>query len=193
MLTTGIATGTQPGESAQPGPFRFAAPDSAAFRAAFAHLAAGVSVITTVDNDGQKIGLTATAVTAVSAEPPLVLVCIGHWSRAIAPLQANAPFIIHLLAAEQQQLARHFATAQVDKFAGLTYEEGFGGCPRLSAALAWIECIPHRLYPAGDHLIVVGQVLKIMLGSDTHAPLVYFRRQFHTLSEPTRAAGNAQE
>lgn len=160
--------------------------DSAAFRQTLSRLAAGVSVVTTIGPDGQKLGLTATAVTAVSADPPLILVCLGAWARAIAPLTARAPFIVHLLAAEQQALAEHFATPQADKFAAVNYGSGYAGCPRLSDALAWIECVPHHFVPAGDHTIVIGRVVGLE-GNDERAPLVYFRRRFHALREPVGA------
>lgn len=157
--------------------------DSATFRRALSRLAAGVSIITTISQDGQKIGLTATAVTSLSAEPPLILVCIGHWSRAIAPLEAGMPFIVHLLSAKQQHLAEHFATSQPDKFATVPYYLTPAGCPRLANVLATIECLPHQLVPGGDHLIVIGRVVNILLGNDAQKPLVYFRRQFHSLCD----------
>jgi flavin reductase (DIM6/NTAB) family NADH-FMN oxidoreductase RutF len=151
-----------------------------AFRQALGRLAAGVSVITTIDSAGQKLGLTATAVTSVSMDPPLILICLGAWTRAMAPLSARAPFIVHLLADEQRDMAEHFATPHADKFAGVAYSSGLGGCPRLADALAWIECVPQQLIPAGDHTIVIGQVVALDSYSD-RAPLIYFRRQFHTL------------
>jgi flavin reductase (DIM6/NTAB) family NADH-FMN oxidoreductase RutF len=163
--------------------------DAAAFRQALSRLAAGVSIITTIGRDGQKIGLTATAVTSLSAEPPLILVCIGNWSQAIAPLEAGAPFIVQLLRAEQLHLAHHFATSQADKFASVAHSVGASSCPRLTDALAWIECTPNQLYPGGDHVIVVGQVVNILLGAEEQPPLVYFGRQFHTLRGPPSIDG----
>jgi flavin reductase (DIM6/NTAB) family NADH-FMN oxidoreductase RutF len=157
--------------------------DGAAFRQALAGLAAGVSILTTVGADGQKIGMTATAVTALSADPPLILVCLGGWARALSPLSAGAPFIVHLLAAEQQPLAQHFATAQADKFAGVRHVTTLAGCPRLSDALTWIECVPAQLVPAGDHTIVVGRVVGLQSDPGERAPLVYFRRRYHSLRE----------
>jgi flavin reductase (DIM6/NTAB) family NADH-FMN oxidoreductase RutF len=156
--------------------------DSAAFKQALGRLAAGVSVITTVGPGGQKIGLTATAVTSVSADPPLILVCLGGWARAVEPLRGGAPFIVHLLGAGQQSLAEHFARSQEDKFAGIAHGLGWGGCPRLSRAIAWIECVPHEIVPAGDHTIVIGRVVALESAGDD-APLVYFQRRFHALSE----------
>lgn len=149
-----------------------AAVDGDAFRQALGRLAAGVSVITISDATGQKFGLTATAVSSVSVDPPLILVCLGAWTRAMAPLSAHAPFIVHLLAAEQRSLAEHFAIPHADKFADVEHGTGQGSCPRLADALAWIECVPQQLIPAGDHTIVIGQVVALKSHSD-RAPLIY--------------------
>jgi flavin reductase ActVB len=159
--------------------------DSSGFRRALSRLAAGVSVVTTVDQNGVKLGLTATSVTSVSLEPPLLLVCLGHWSRAIAPLQAGTPFVVHFLDADQEHLAQHFATSLPDKFAGVAHRLTANGCPRLESALASVECIPQQICPAGDHTIVVGRVLDIQIGDEERLPLVYFHRQFHTIQGRT--------
>jgi flavin reductase (DIM6/NTAB) family NADH-FMN oxidoreductase RutF len=150
-------------------------------RQAFSQFAAGVSIITTTGSDGEKIGLTATAVTSVSLEPPLLLVCIGHWSRAVAPLRAGAPFVVHFLDADQEELARHFATSTPDKFAAVAHRLTANGCPRLETALASFECIPQQTFPAGDHHIVVGRVVDLQISDEERPPLVYFRRQFDTV------------
>lgn len=181
MIPTGTAASPQAHGSAAAERATPKSVDSVSFRLALGRLAAGVSVITTVGRGGQKIGLTATAVTSLSVDPPLVLACIGNWSRAIAALEEQAPFIIHLLGAEQRSLAQHFATTQPDKFDSLPHRAGIGGSPRLPAALAWIECVTHALHPAGDHTIVIGRVVATQLGHDRAAPLVYFRREYHGL------------
>jgi flavin reductase (DIM6/NTAB) family NADH-FMN oxidoreductase RutF len=74
--------------------------DGATFRQALSQLAAGVSVVTASDAQGAVYGLTATAVTSLSLDPPLVLVCISRWSRLVAVLEAGAPFSVHFLSAD---------------------------------------------------------------------------------------------
>lgn len=152
----------------------------AEFRQALGRLAAGTSIVTTRDQDGNKLGLTATAVTSVSLDPPLVLVCIDNRSRTIAPLRADAPFIIHFLAADQEAIARQFASPVPDKFAGVAYHLTESGCPQLEDVLASVECVPHHIYPGGDHTIFVGRVVDVRLGSDDAQPLMYFRNRFLT-------------
>jgi flavin reductase ActVB len=149
-----------------------------AFRQALSRLAAGVSIVTTIDHDGNKLGLTATAVTSVSLDPPLVLVCIDNRSRTVEPLETGAPFVVHFLAADQEQLARHFASRTPDKFADVAHETTAYGSPRLTGALASVECVPHAIYPGGDHTIFIGRVVDVQIDEEGSSPLTYFRNQF---------------
>lgn len=149
-----------------------------AFRQALARLAAGVSIVTTIDQDGARLGLTATAVTSVSLDPPLVLVCIDKRSHSGEAIQDGAPFIIHFLADDQEGLARQFASRAPDKFAGIAYEMSEHGCPRLEGVLASVECVPYEIYPGGDHTICVGRVVDVRVSAADASPLVYFRSQF---------------
>jgi flavin reductase (DIM6/NTAB) family NADH-FMN oxidoreductase RutF len=141
-------------------------------------LAAGVCVITTIDRDGIKLGLTATAVTSVSLDPPLILACIDNRSRTIAPLTAGAPFVVHFLAADQQELARRFATFTTDKFVGVNYHMTASGCPRIEHVLASLECVAHDVLPGGDHTIFVGRVVDALVGNVGALPLMYFAGQY---------------
>lgn len=148
------------------------------FRQALSRLAAGVSVITTVDRDGRKLGLTATAVTSVSLDPPLVLACIDNRSRTIEAIDDGARFIIHFLAADQAALSSQFASRTDDKYAGVDYRLTDEGCPRLAGVLASVECVTYAWYPGGDHTILVGRVVDVETSDSDSAPLLYFRGQY---------------
>jgi flavin reductase ActVB len=148
------------------------------FRRALARLAAGVCIVTTVDGCGDKLGLTATAVTSVSLDPPLVLVCIDQRSRTIAPLRAGTPFVLHILAAGQEALARRFASFALDKFTGVAHRVLPSRCPLLDGVLAGLECAVHRLVPAGDHTIIIGRVVGVHVGEADESPLVYCSGRF---------------
>ena len=150
----------------------------AVFRRALSQLAAGTSVVTTRGQDGYKLGLTATAVTSVSLDPPLVLVCVDNRTRTAAALKAYAPFLIHVLAASQESLALHFASHIPDKFAAVAHSLTASGCPLLEGALASIECLPYHIYSGGDHTIAVGRVIEVQVSGDDTPPLIYFRNQF---------------
>lgn len=151
---------------------------SAAFRQALGQLAAGTSIITTRDEDGRLFGLTATAVTSVSLDPPLVLVCVDNRARTAAVLQAHAPFVVQFLDASQEPLALRFASPIADRFAGVAHHLTLSGCPQLAGVLASIECAPYQTYPGGDHTIVLGRVVAVQVSSESPLPLIYFRSQF---------------
>lgn len=151
---------------------------SAALRQAFSWRAAGTSIVTTRDQAGHLFGLTATAVTSVSLDPPLVLVCVDNSSRTAAVLQAHAPFVVQFLSTTQESLARRFASPVPDRFAGITYHLTPSGCPQFEGVLASIECAPYQTYPGGDHIIVIGRVVDVQVSNDNALPLIYFRSQF---------------
>ena len=156
--------------------------DGTTFRQALSKLAAGVTVITASDAHGAVYGLTATAVTSVSLDPPLLLVCINRRSRMAAVLEAGAPFIVHFLSADQEEIARQFARPGTEKFAGVAYRWSAHGSPQIAGTLASVECVLHDTYPGGDYIIVVGRVVDVQLGTPD-APLLYFRHQFLHLSQ----------
>ena len=159
--------------------------DPTSFRKAMGWLAAGVTVVTTRDREGQPRGLTATAVCSVSLEPPLLLVCIDHEADCYqAFLEADA-FAVHLLREDQQALSRHFAEKQAQKFAGISHRPGITGVPILFEAMAHVECRVHGRHPGGDHTIFVGEAVDSQVrGSDEAAsPLLHFRGRYGRLGE----------
>jgi flavin reductase (DIM6/NTAB) family NADH-FMN oxidoreductase RutF len=149
------------------------------FRAALRHFPAGVTVVTTRDGAGAPCGLTASAFTSVSLEPPLVLVCIDHTATSYPAFEACGWLAINMLGKSQEHLARRFAASIPDKFVGIGYREGRGGLPVLEDVVAALECrVVHR-YAGGDHTIFVGQVegASVTAGS----PLLYFQGGYHHL------------
>jgi flavin reductase ActVB len=143
-------------------------------RSAFRRHPEGVTIVTTLDEFGHQWGMTATAVTAVSLEPPLLLVCVANRSGLAGPMTAGAGFVVHFLAGEQVDLARRFATPVEDKFAGLSYRFATSGCARLNGAPASLECVAHNVHPNGDHTIVVGRILDSTLEEPAGDGLVFF-------------------
>jgi flavin reductase ActVB len=153
----------------------------AVFRSALSRLATGTSIVTMCDQDGHKLGLTATAVTSVSLDPPLVLVCVDNRARTAAALKAHTSFIVHFLATDQESLAQRFASSIPNKFDGVAHHLTSNGYPQLEDVLASVECVPYQVYPGGDHIIVMGRVVEVSVGGDDMLPLVYFRSQFLNL------------
>ena len=151
--------------------------DAQQLRQAYSRLAAGTCVVTTTGADGAKIGLTVSAVTSVSIEPPMMLVCINSKSRAISALEGGAPFVINLLSRSQEAIGMQFASREPDKFAGIAHYTTDSGALYLTDTLANIECIPHEIVQAGDHLVIIGLVTDVQIGADA-PPLVFFRSRF---------------
>ena len=149
--------------------------DDELFRDAMAALCSGVAVVTARRDDGEPCGLVATSVSSFSAQPPSVLVSVDHSSRCHRALVDGDTFGVHVLAAEQEQLAHVFASRADDKFAdvGWSWDDGVA---RIDGALAYLRCRRSALFELYDHSLVVGDVT----GGDRRAgdPLVYMWRRF---------------
>jgi flavin reductase (DIM6/NTAB) family NADH-FMN oxidoreductase RutF len=146
------------------------------FRDAMARLAAGVAVVTCDEEDGRPRGLTATSVTAYSAEPPSVLVSVSQRSRSYGALVSRPRFAVHLLADGQEELAADFARPDDVKFERHAWHRAADGVPVLEGAMAVLHCANERVFEHGDHAVVIGRVEHIELTE--LAPLVYFERGF---------------
>jgi flavin reductase (DIM6/NTAB) family NADH-FMN oxidoreductase RutF len=155
--------------------------DKQEFRRVLGHFAAGVTIVTTVGDDGKPYGLTATAVTSVSLEPPLVLVCVDKRSDSHPHFHTSQVFAVNLLAADHEPLSRRFAVSGGDKFDGLAMRRGSTSAPLLADALGYIECRTVNVIDAGDHTIFLGQVEAA--DAREGEPLVYFRGAYRQISE----------
>jgi flavin reductase (DIM6/NTAB) family NADH-FMN oxidoreductase RutF len=154
--------------------------DAASFREAMAALPAGVTIVTTRDEDGTPRGFTASSVTSLSLDPPLVLVCVAK-TASIHPVLANGrPFAVNVLACGQEKLADRFGGRGADRFAGGEFRLDRPGPPLLDGAVCQIRCEPHACIDGGDHSIVVGRV--VWTATPGGDPLVYAARAFHRLS-----------
>lgn len=118
----------------------------------------GVTVVTTRDADGALLGLTMNAVTSLSLGPPLFLICVDHGSATRRALRHSGVFAINVLAHDQEQLSRLFASKGPDKLVGVGYALGRLGVPLLDGALAVAECRVQEVFRGGDHDIVTGLV-----------------------------------
>ena len=155
------------------------------FRRALGHFATGVTIVTTWDDDSRPTGLTASAMSSVSLDPPLVLVCVSHKSQSYPSFKVGRRFAVNVLAAEQEALARRFASSSLsgaEKFDGVAYHTSPLGLPVIDLALAEFECTVVHAYPGGDHTIFVGQVEALDAhGDQGREPLLYYRGRFGRL------------
>jgi flavin reductase (DIM6/NTAB) family NADH-FMN oxidoreductase RutF len=147
--------------------------------------AAGVTVVTTRDREGRPSGLTASAFTSVSLDPPLVLVCVDHTATAHPDLRDRGWFAVNVLRREQEALSRRFAVSGGDKFRGVPCHEGRTGLPLLDGALATLECRIVDTHEAGDHTIFIGQVESASV--EDGRPLVHFYGDYHSLTSESGA------
>ncbi|MFI5685364.1 flavin reductase family protein [Streptomyces sp. NPDC051636] len=160
--------------------FQLASPDL--LRSAFRRHAAGVAVIT-ARGDAGPVGFTATSLTSVSAEPPLLSFGIGTGASSWPAISEAGHVGVHILGEHQQELAATFARSGADRFGAPTaWREGPEGVPVLDDVLAWLVCRIVGRIAAGDHRIVLAEVL---LGDPTGAgrPLLYHEGSFNGLRD----------
>lgn len=129
--------------------------------------------MTTKGADGSDQGMTVSAFCSVSLDPPLILVCIEKSASAYQALTTAAGFIVNILSAEQEQLARRFAIIDIDRFEGVGFTRSSTGCAILDDVLGVLECRRFTQYDGGDHTIILGEVEATRVESGT--PLLYYR------------------
>ena len=155
------------------------APDPLRYRKVIGSFATGVAIVTCSGPDGPA-GLTTNAVTSLSLQPLLLLVCFDNGSRTLPAVREARRFCVNVLRAGQEDLARVFASKRVarEKFESVTHVEAHG-VPVLDGALAWLACDLTALHPAGDHTIGIGEITH--MGADPDGePLVWFRGAYGT-------------
>jgi flavin reductase (DIM6/NTAB) family NADH-FMN oxidoreductase RutF len=147
-----------------------------------ARFPAGVVVVSALHEAGFR-GLTATSFTAVSLEPPLVLVCLDRLAATRDAVAGSGKFAVSLLARSQEFMAERFAgrAPVVDPaWREIPHRLGAGGLPLIEGAAAWLECDLHETRAAGDHDVVIGLVTAAEVGEAD--PLLHWDRAFWGLS-----------
>lgn len=155
------------------------APSERSFRDALGMFATGVTIVTARGDDGLPVGLTANSFNSVSLTPPLVLWSLSHQAASLPVFSAGSHYAIHVLAADQRELAERFATRGLDRWAGIDHEVGAGGAPLLAGAAAVFECSNRSRYQEGDHVIFVGEVERCWHRPDA-SPLLFHGGRFYT-------------
>lgn len=155
--------------------------DARSLRGVLGRFATGVTIITCLDADGGRVGLTANSFNALSLDPPLVLWSLRLSSPSLAAFQRARHFAVNILAESQVDLSRRFASAAPDKFDSGHWAAGQGGAPVLTGAAAVLECALHATHPGGDHLLLIGRVTHVTdIGTP---PLVFHGGHYHLLGE----------
>ena len=137
--------------------------DGKHFRQALGTFATGVTIVTTVDAAGHHVGMTANSFNSVSLDPPMVLWSIARSSTNFTAFVEADGFAVHVLAADQEDLATRFSQRGIDRFSGLQLEHGTDGIPLLKGCAARFRCRTAFRHEGGDHVILVGEVLELDL------------------------------
>lgn len=153
------------------------------FVAAMAGAATAVSVVTT-DGDAGRFGVTVSAISSVSADPPMVLACIHRRSPVAAAIESNRVMAVNVLGEGQQHIADSFA----GRSPGASYDfdcarwcRSVTGSPLLTGAAAVFDCELDAVHEAGTHRILIGRVVEARSGKAL--PLVYARRDYRAIAD----------
>ncbi|MGA3122430.1 MAG: flavin reductase family protein [Polyangiaceae bacterium] len=159
-----------------------------AFRDALARFASGVTIVAARHPSG-LVGFTATAFSALSLSPPLVLACVGKKASAYDRIVTCEHVGVSILDERQAPIAAQFARSGIDRFAGIPLSIGTGyGVPLIEGSLAALECRRHALHDAGDHTIFVAEVLAASVSAGS--PLLHFGRRFGAfVADPAARSG----
>lgn len=153
------------------------------FKDALACWASGVCVVTTKDPNGLMYGLTVSSFSSLSLDPPLILVCIDNRNRFPSMVTESGGFAVSMLHTGQEAASNYFARSGREPT--VDFEEIDGqytsmGQPVVKDSMAWLACDLHSAVEAGDHTIVIGQVVETF--AEAGDPLLYYRRGYRTVT-----------
>lgn len=161
--------------------------DQRAYRRAMGAFATGVTVIGT-EVEGQFHGMTANAITSVSLDPLLLLVCVGKDTHCANQIQQSGGFSVNILSQDQADLSSYFANMWASDAPPPTFTfESWPGGPRLADCAAALGCALHATYDGGDHWIIVGRVVALYQNESPTEPLLYYRGHYFELTPLTDA------
>lgn len=155
--------------------------DQRQFRNALGCFASGIVVATGTMPDGTGTGVTISAFSSLSLDPPLILFCLGRQAQCLPAFVKGRAFAINVLSDQQKDMSIHFAAKQTDKMKGVKVNAGKNGAPLLSGCLAHLECECADVVEGGDHLIVIGRVDDLSYAQGGQ-PLLYYRGSYGSLA-----------
>lgn len=157
------------------------------YKSVLGRFCTGVTVVTSLDG-GEPVGFTCQSFSALSLDPPLVLVCPQKGSTTWPRIRRSGRFAVSMLTADQQAVGERFGRSGADKFAGVGWRPSPAGMPLISGALAWVECSVADEVDAGDHTVVVAAVTGLGTGP-ARDPLLFFRGKFFDLDMKEAVTG----
>ena len=154
--------------------------DQQDLRKALGCFATGVTVVTGLGAEGEKLGVTASSFNSVSVDPPLVLFSLNRRAYSTPGFLESGHFAVNVLREGQQELSERFATPLAEKWDGIAFEIWDFGCPILTDALANFECRTRYTYDGGDHVIFVGEIERMRADLDGQ-PLLFYAGRYQSL------------
>ena len=155
--------------------------DRLAFRDCLGCFVTGVTIVTTIGEDGEHVGLTVNSFNSVSLEPPMILFSLDRGAQSLAIFETSGHFAVSVLSDVHEALSNRFAQRDVDKWDNVASRIGANGCRLLDGAMATFECTTYAQYDGGDHVIFVGTVVAMNVDPGAK-PLVYYRGAYNSLS-----------
>ncbi|MEO8099839.1 MAG: flavin reductase family protein [Acidobacteriota bacterium] len=151
------------------------------FKQIASHWLTGVAVVTSKAADGELCGMTMSAVTSLSLDPPQFLVCMDQRAKTLSAIESSGAFCIHYLSAEQRHLSTHFSRPGGDRFTDVPYRVGSTGSPILDGTIAYVECKLAKVHHGGDHSIVIGEAVHGEVSGGQ--PLAYFHGAYRRIAD----------
>jgi len=154
--------------------------DAKELRRVMGMFATGVTVLTTRDASGKPYGLTANAVTSLSLDPPLLIICIDKRAETHPHFFDSRCFVVNILSEDQEELSTHFAKSGGEKFGSLPYSINEDGVPVLEGTLGQVECRIVETHEGGDHVIHIGEVQHAAVRGGR--PLLFFQGKYRQMT-----------
>lgn len=158
--------------------------DSTELRQIFGQFATGITVVCTCDKQGRSYGITVNSFSSVSLEPPLALFCLDKQSETLLPVLETGILSFNILGAGQSALSNRMATkGGVEKMRGLDTKTSVSGAPILKDCVAYLDGRIYQTHEAGDHYIIVAEILDIGLGERQEPGLLYYRSAYRGIGD----------
>jgi flavin reductase (DIM6/NTAB) family NADH-FMN oxidoreductase RutF len=150
------------------------------YRYTIGHFATGVTIVA-VQNGPNVHAMTANALTSLSLDPALIILCVSRAAKMAAQLETGRQFCLNILREEQQALSTYFAGQRSAEEAPAFDFDPWAGTPRLRDCAAALACRVEEQMPGGDHWIVLGRVLAVHLGVAPRRPLLFYAGAYRQL------------
>ncbi len=146
-------------------------------RSVMRYFASAVTVVTSSLDSGELFGLTVSAFTSLSLEPPLVLICIRNESTAASLFKRSGRYCVNILSEDQKEIAEKFSlTGEAGRFQGLDYHVGRSGSPVIENCIGYVDCRIVDTIVAGDHTVFIGEAIDVR--GEKKQPLLYLDRKY---------------